>query len=34
MTADGKAIYTSMTEPGFHFLIQFDRLDPQKTEPN
>ncbi len=26
MTADGKALDTSMTEPGFHFLIHFDRL--------
>jgi hypothetical protein len=34
MTADGKALDTSMTEPGFHFLIHFDRLAPKKTEPN
>jgi hypothetical protein len=34
MTADGKALDTSMTEPGFHFLIHFDRLAPVKTEPN
>jgi hypothetical protein len=34
MTADGKALDTSMTEPGFHFLIHFDRLAPEKTEPN
>ncbi len=26
MTADGKALDTSMTEPGFHFLIHFDRV--------
>jgi hypothetical protein len=26
MTADGKALDTSMTEPGFHFLIHLDRL--------
>jgi hypothetical protein len=26
MTADGKALDASMTEPGFHFLIHFDRL--------
>jgi len=25
---------TSMTEPGFHFLIHFDRLMPKPTEPN
>lgn len=34
MTADGKALDTSMTEPGFHFLIHFDRQPPKKTEPN
>jgi len=34
MTADGKALDTSMTEPGFHFLIHFDRLAPEKTKPN
>ncbi len=34
MTADGKALDTSMTEPGYHFLIHFDRLAPKKTEPN
>jgi len=34
MTADGKALETSMTEPGYHFLIHFDRLAPKKTEPN
>jgi len=25
MTLDGKALDTSMTEPGFHFLIHFER---------
>jgi hypothetical protein len=34
MTADGKALDTSMTEPGFHFLIHFDRLAPKTTQPN
>ena len=34
MTADGKALDTSMTEPGFHFLIHFDRMAAQKTQPN
>ncbi|MGO9438329.1 MAG: hypothetical protein ACLPH3_09870 [Terracidiphilus sp.] len=34
MTADGKALDTSMTEPGFHFLIHFDRLAPKTTEQN
>jgi hypothetical protein len=34
MTADGKALDTSMTEPGYHFLIHFDRLESKKTEPN
>jgi len=34
MTADSKALDTSMTEPGFHFLIHFDRLAPEKTESN
>jgi hypothetical protein len=34
MTPDGKALDTSMTEPGFHFLIHFDRLMPKPTEPN
>ncbi len=29
MTADGKALDTSMTEPGFHFLIHFDRMANQ-----
>lgn len=32
MTADGTALDTSMAEPGFHFLIHFDRLTPQRTE--
>jgi hypothetical protein len=32
MTVDGKALDTSMTEPGFHFLIHFDRLEPKKSE--
>ena len=32
MTADGKGLETSMTEPGFHFLIHFDRLALKKTE--
>jgi len=34
MTADGKALDTSMTEPGYHFLIHFDRQPSKKTEPN
>ena len=34
MTADGKALDTSMTEPGYHFLIHFDRLAPEKKEAN
>jgi hypothetical protein len=34
MSADGTALETSMTEPGFHFLIHFDRLPFKKTEPN
>lgn len=34
MAADGKALDTSMTEPGYHFLIHFDRLPPKTTEPN
>lgn len=34
MTANGKALDTSMTEPGFHFLIHFDRLAAKKTVPN
>jgi len=29
MTADGKALDTSMTEPGYRFLIHFDRLPTQ-----
>ena len=34
MTADGNALDTSMAEPGFHFLIHFDRQPPKKPEPN
>ena len=34
MTADSKALDTSMTEPGFHFLIHFDRLPPKTIPPN
>ena len=34
MTADGKALDTSMIEPGYHFLIHFDRLGSQKAQPN
>jgi hypothetical protein len=34
MTADGKALDTSMTEPGFHFLLHFDRLAHKKAQPN
>jgi hypothetical protein len=34
MSADGTALETSMTEPGFHFLIHFDRLPLKKTPPN
>lgn len=34
MTTDGKGLDTSMTEPGFHFLIHFDRLAPKKAEQN
>jgi hypothetical protein len=34
MSADGKALDTSMTEPGYHFLIHFDRQEPEKTGPN
>ena len=34
MTADGKALDTSMTEPGYHFLIHFDRRPTQKTQSN
>lgn len=30
MTADGKALDTSMTEPGYHFLIHFDRVQNKK----
>lgn len=34
MTADGKALDVSMTEPGYHFLIHFDRIEAKKTAPN
>jgi hypothetical protein len=34
MTADGKSLDTSMTEPGYHFLIHFDRMAGKKAEPN
>jgi hypothetical protein len=34
MTADGKSLDTSMTEPGYHFLIHFDRMAGKKTEPD
>src|SRR6185437_2227422 len=34
MTADGKALDTSMTEPGYHFLIHFDRLPLKNAKPN
>ena len=34
MSADGSTLDTSMTEPGFHFLIHFDRLPLKKTESN
>lgn len=34
VSADGQALDTSMTEPGYHFLIHFDRLAPKKREPN
>ena len=34
MTADGKALDTSMTEAGYHFLIHFDRLPTQKAKSN
>ncbi len=34
MTADGKSVDTSMTEPGFHFDIHFDRQESKKPEPN
>jgi hypothetical protein len=33
MTADGKALDTSMTEPGYHFLIHFDRLAAGSQAP-
>lgn len=34
MSADGRSLDTSMTEPGYHFLIHFDRLESKKTGPN
>ena len=34
MTLDGNGLDTSMTEPGYHFLIHFDRLPMKKTDPN
>jgi hypothetical protein len=34
MSADGKALDTTMTEPGFHFVIHFDRLTGKQTLPN
>lgn len=34
MSSDGKSLETSMTEPGYRFLIHFDRLESKKTEPN
>jgi hypothetical protein len=34
LSPDGEALDTSMTEPGYHFLIHFDRLAPKKTQPN
>jgi hypothetical protein len=34
MTADGKSLDTSMTEPGFHFEIHFDRQETKKPRPN
>jgi hypothetical protein len=34
MTADGKALDTSMTEPGYHFLIHFDRMPVKATQPD
>lgn len=33
MTSDGKSLDTSMTEPGYHFLIHFDRLADPKAKP-
>ncbi len=33
ISADGKALDTSMTEPGFHFLIHFDRLEAGGQTP-
>jgi hypothetical protein len=34
MSVDGKSLDTSMTEPGYHFRIHFDRMAGKKTEPN
>jgi hypothetical protein len=34
MSEDGKALDTSMTEPGYHFLIHFDRLATKNMAPN
>lgn len=34
MSADGRALDTSMTEPSEHYLIHFDRLIPKATGPN
>ena len=34
LTEDGTALDTSMTEPGYHFLIHFDRLTGKKTDQN
>lgn len=34
MTPDGKALDTSMTEPGFHFLIHFDRVAAKNSGSN
>lgn len=34
ISADGKALDTSMTEPGYHFQIHFDRLASAKAESN
>lgn len=32
INSDGKALDTSLTEPGFHFLIHFDRLTSKQAE--
>ena len=34
LTPDGKALHTSMTEPGYHFLIHFDRMEPKNAQAN